>query len=490
MRKKYLIYCLIVILAIVSFNAILSMNFYSTDGYYFWGLAKYIEAGKLENSKAFWTLYPAGFSFILSIVRIILPWLTYNELSLVMLIGIFCIGPWIIHKSFKKLKFWECVSVFLFSVGGFYIAIYYIQVIVAAQIIGYLVLPIFPALFFSDRKRDLYLAIVFLILLYLIHSMTAFLIVLTTAFSAFFSANRKRAKYLFIAALPLMLIKLSHILLINIYPSENYSWLPLNSILSKVGLQTSFKHFNSVLAIFVPYEFLLSGIPLFFWILIFGFKKTVRKIPAFNWYFTLFTVCGLITIFFKNWDFLFTISWVKDRYFSFMWLAIVFSLPYVYKEFKPREKLLFKVATSIFILFGVGTGFWRPTRVESASADLITWIKGMSVFVDEQDGPIAFLFGPDGIPYAYSIFAPHDIFFLFPVHEPKEWFVNLKNPNAGFYSKLPNSTDIEALMLEYNISFIVYGKEFSEEFANLKNSKHYSLVSNYKDEAFAYDLNK
>lgn len=488
MKKKYLLYCAIIILGILAFNFVLPMRFYSTDGHYFWGLAKFIDAGKLMNSNAFWTLYPAGYSFLIGIFQIIFPWITYREFSIVTLIFLLCIGPWIIHKAYLRLnlKPWECVLFFFLSISGLYLAIYFIQVVVAAQIVGYLALPLFPALFFSERKRDLRLAIVLLILLYLIHSMSAFLIIFTTAISAVFPQNRKRAKYLLMLISPFIALKLLHFALIYLFPSTNYEWLPLNAFLANFHLETSYRIPDMFINNFKPYEFFLSGIPLFFWILLVNIKRKAE----FTWYISLSLICSLIAAFFVNWNMLFPISWVMDRYFSFMWLAIAFALPYAYKEFKPREKKLFAAAALLFILFGTGTALWRSTRYEPDNEDLIDWIEGMSVFVQEDEGPIMFLFGPAGISYAYATFAPHDIYFLFPVHEPKEWLLNLKSPAAGFSGEIPNATEVENLLLKYNISFIVFSKEFADEFANLKNSKHYSLVSNYKDQAFAYDLSR
>ena len=490
MKKKYLLYCAIVILGILAFNFILPMGFYSTDGHYFWGLAKFIDAGKLANSNAFWSLYPAGYSFLVGLFQILFPWITYKGFSIFMLILTFCAGPWVIRKAYARLhlKAWECLLFFLFSISGFYLAIYFIQVVVAAQIIGYLALPLFPALFFSKRKRDLCLAILLLILLYFTHSMTAFLIIFTTAVSAIFSQNQQRSKYLLLLLLPFLGIKFLHFILINVYPSTNYEDLPLNHILAIFHLETSYRLPDMFVNNFRPYEFFLSGIPLFFWILPAGLKKKLH--PEQTWYMTLFGICLLIALFFVDWNMLFPIPWVMDRYFSFMWLAIAFSAPYLYKKFKVSEKKLFASAAILFIFFGLGKAFWRSTRYEPDNEDLINWIDGMKVFVEEDEGPIVFMFGPAGVPYAYAAFAPHDIYFLFPVNIPETRTLNLTAPLVGFYSQIPTATKLEDLLIKYNISFIVYSKEFADEFANLKNSKHYSLVSNYKDQAFAYDLSR
>lgn len=493
MTKKYLIYCLVVIVFITGLNFVLPLQLYGTDGYYFWGLASYILEGKLENSNAFWTLYPAGFSFILSLIRMVLPWLDYKEAALSLLMLIFCAGPWIFHKAYRRLEltFQDCLFFFFFSAAGFYVASYYIEEVMAPQVFGYLILAIFPALFFSKRKRDLKLAIILILTLYLVHSMTVFIILFATAISAIFPATRKRAKYFFLLLSPFIFIKIVHWTLIITHSGEtDFFWFPFNNILQMAHLNTSYRILTESMTRFLPYEFILSGAPLFFWLIFLIFKKENRKTPELFWFFTLFLICLGITINYKYWFYLFPIGWPLERYFGFMWLSIALSLPYIYQHLKSREKLLLKVCATLFILFGIGTAFWRVTRINPENADLLAWIEGMKSMVAVDEGPILFLFGPESIPYAYSTFAPHDIFFLFPAHQPKEWSLNLKNNTAGFYLEKPLASEMDRILQENNISLIVYGKEFNEQFSELNFSKRYSLVSDFNGLAYAYDLSK
>lgn len=487
--KNYFLFSGVVIVGILGLHALLPLQFYSVDSHYFWGLAHYILEGKLQNSLIFWHIYPLFFAFPIAAAIFVFPSLSYTSMALGLLILLIVAGPLIFHRAYRELKlsFPALLFYFFFAMSGFYVVEYLVGETLVPQALGFLLLALFPALLFSKKKHDVFLALLLLVLIYFMHSATAFFILLATALSIFWKPTRKRVWLISLLLAPFLLLKALHLgLLLGGVDIVN---LPFNNFLQSLGLSTWDHGITDLFRHFSLYQFVLSGVPFFFWVLFLPFIKNKFRHPVVLWFVTLFLVSLFAFVAYDLWTELFHIGWPRDRYLGFLWLSFALTLPYGLKRQSRQFKTVFIPVAIFFIVFQFGMGFYRETRVQDDTEQLQAWINGLSQFVDEEDGPILFLVRENNPKtYAYSFYAPHDIYFSFPYDINKNYLINRRTDPPGFSGSIPSQEEIEAILLDENIPLVVFIEEFKEPFDFLQDSPQYEFVSSFQNEFHAYQL--
>lgn len=316
----------------------------------------------MNNTLVAWPIYPKLFAIILAIPFLVLPTLKYSTLVLGVLILWMLIGPPIFKLTYKKLKlsFLESVFFFFFAMSGFFVMEYIIGEILVPQVIGFILLPLFPALFFSENKKERSLSIPLLFLIYLLHSATAVLIGMATVFSFAWKQTRSKTKRFFILASPILLLKSIHFFQLltgmeNIFLSDKLFFL--RAVLGterRINLPPVYHSLSLQ-------ELILSGLLLYIFIPILLFKNKKNRTPLAYWALTLFGISLLPLIIFDVWNSLFNFGWPKIRYLGFAWLSLAIMAPFFYKNLSLIKQKAFILLSSFFIVFQFGLAWQRET---------------------------------------------------------------------------------------------------------------------------------
>lgn len=477
MKKYFLYYSLGVIASVVLINSFWALQLYGSDGYYFWGLSKFMASGKFENLNVFWNLYPSGFPLILAGVIKLIPSISYEQIGLGLLIAYLIIGPLIFMKAYDKFRensFSKGLFFFYFATSGFYVVEYLVGEIILPQAFAYLLLPLFPFLIFSQKNK--FYLICLLLTLYFLHSPTLLFILMSTTLCVFNKKTRGQTLWITVLLTPFLLLKILHLLLLKF--GYTYNELPLNTFLSEYSLASNTRIFTEKFKSLPLYQLMLSGVPFFIWIL---FLK--NKALEFVWYRNLALVATFAIIFFQTWSELLPFAWPKERYLGFLWLPIGLSFPYIFANKVKFKKGLIVLAT-MFIVFQYGMAFYRETRINEGIDKQINWLESLKKHEPEN---IVVLYKGNGGTYSYGIFAPANIYQVFPTKESKSSTVNARTELPGYYKDiLPES--IEDNLIDAQIDLIVIDKSFVEILKVLNSGKTYKLLSSFNDEAYAYIL--
>ncbi|MBU0981948.1 hypothetical protein KKC94_04630 [Patescibacteria group bacterium] len=476
--KKILLYSLATIAALLLINFIWPLQFYGTDGYYFWGLGKYILAGKFANSEIFSHIYPLTFAFFTAPIQALFPSAEPKTLGLIFISFYLLVGPVIFAATYKLKTPKETFYYFFFAMSGFFVVEYLIGESVLPQVFGYLLLPVFPAILFSQHKNATLLAAIFLFFVYLIHSATAFFILLSCAITFFWKPARKRTLPFFILAIPLITIKTVHLFAIGLdFP------LPFNHILFKWGLGTLPADLPSNYFDLSLTQFLLSGVPFFFWILTLPFTNKKRP-PQIYFFFSLFLVTTFAFFLYPQWSELFPVNWPRDRYLGLLWLSFALTLPFTLKAQSLTFRKIFIPISILFIVAQFSLALKRESTVDPYIDSQIAWIQSI-----KTDGAILFMSHENFNTYAYGILSPADIYFHFPNPDgglPKEMLINKRIASSSFNGHDPNPEDIQNFLTENGIKLVVFSKEFQPEFNFLLQSESFSQLSSFNDEIFVF----
>lgn len=477
MKKFFLLYSLSVSAVVILINEFWPLQLYGSDGYYFWGLAKFIVDGKLENTNIFWHLYPSGFSFMLAFLISLIPKLSYEQVGLGLLITYLILGPLIFIKIYNKETKNSLIKglfFFYFAVSGFYIVEYLIGEIILPQALAFLLLPLYPYLLFSHKNKIYIVLLIFA--LYLLHSPTLLFILVSTALCAINKKTRKQTLWAAALLAPFILLKILHLVMLGL--AWPYAELPFNSFLSEYNLSTSPKIFTETYVKLPMYQVLLSGVPIFIWIL---FSKNKR--PEFVWYRSLALISTFAIIFYQSWSEILPFSWPRERYLGFLWLPIGLSFPYIFSQ-KIKFKVPMVAFTSMFIIFQFGMAFYRETRVNEHIEAQTEWLMSFKSY-DAKN--VVVLYKGNGGTYAYGIFPPANIYQVFPTKESKTSMVNTRSELPGYYKDiLPQN--IEDNLINAEIDLIIIDKNFIEILKSLESSSRYKFASSFNDEAYAYIL--
>ena len=483
--KKILLYSLVVIAAALILSQLTPLSLYGTDGYYFFGLSKYLLAGDLQNSYFFSFAYPAFFAVLLTPFQVLN--LSYEATSYIFLALYLISGPLIFHFIYKKNPWHLSLFFFFFSMSGFFVVEVLVGKILLPQALGFLLLPIFPALLFSKEKNASSKATALLILIYLIHSATAFFILLSTALSFVFKPLRKKVWPFAAFLLPVLLIKGLHFILLQFnVPFES---LPLFDFLHSIGFSTADRELTQVYSELPLKDIILSGVPfaLFLPPLIF-FKKKENPVPmAAYWFSALFIVTLFTLIFYQSWSELVPIGWTRSRYLGFSWLALALMLPLTFSTQTPKFKKIFSALALIFIIFQFTMAIQREAQVDTYVEDQIAWITNLQEEV--PNGNVFFMSAKNFGTYAYGILSPRSIYFHFPSqqgHYNIEGTQNKRTPFPTFHGE-PSKANAESFFSEANISLIVVHNEFWEPFTFLEESPAYKELTPFQGELKAYE---
>lgn len=482
--KYWFLYAVLVFPLFFLINKFWSLSQYGSDNYYFWGLSKYLFDGKFENSTVFWPIYPKLLSFLLIPIHVFFPKAELGDVLVTAMATIFALGPILFILIHKNQSVKRNFLFFFFSISGFWIIDYVVGISLAPQTYAYLLIPIFPALFFSQKKYANFLAYILIIILYLLHSMTAFIILVTTALCFFWKECRQKSTFILVLLSPFLIIKILHLLML--LTGFDFPNLPFNDLFEKINLQSSWKYITKRMVYFDMYNFFLTGIPFFFWILFLGLKN---KKPEVRWYLTLSGICLFIVFFYKYWHYLLPVPWPLDRYFGYFWLSISLMLPYLFYNWRINVQKKFVYVAIFFIVFQVFTAFKRETYKNKDFEGLIAWTYSLKEEIAASDDPILFMYKP-GITYAYGIFSPLDIYFNFSVDDATMALnLNLRSEDSKFIWDTESPEKIMKKIEQKNFSLIIYDSKFDEYFSLLKSDSSYELISKkifFTDKVFAY----
>lgn len=471
---------------------IFQFQFYNEYGLYYWGLGKFLSVGKFANSEVFSLVGPGLSAFIIAFLLNVFPNFNYEFFMLGSIIIILIAGPFIFRLAYKdfNFSFKEILFYFFFAMSGFYVVDYLIYSIAAPQVLAYILLPLFPALLFSKNKNTNITAAILLLIIFLIHPATGFIISLVTAASYIWKSTRKSVWLFSLILGPIIILKVIHTGLI--VGGLEFSQLPLNDVLNNFMLSTGISANSNEFNFESFYQLILSGVPIFFWIIILPFLNKKTKSPIIYWYLTFSIILLFAYIGFAYWSELFGVfNWPRERYLGFLWLSFGLTLPFGMAAIKGKiiKKMIIVLALP-FIVFQFGMAFYRLTIVDEGIESRMNFIQEIKEYISEADGPILYMASPDLVTMSYSYFAPHDIYFMFPT--VLEDFKNRREPITGYYRDFkPIDEEIENSLKDFDISLAILSKGVPQLLRVMDKSPNYELVITFahKDDViYVYDL--
>lgn len=462
--KKYPCFWISALLAaLVLLYTLLPLRFYAEDAHYFWGLAKYFAAGQVAPD-LYDPHYPKLFAMFWGSVLKVFPNLNFK--------AALALNLWLALSAgltlFKRIEKKHSLFFFAAAYSGFLLTEYLLGEVFVPQLWGFVLLPLIPLCLFSKNKK---LALPAFLLLYLVHSGSAYMAILASAPLVLFKETRSKVLPLALLLSPLLLWKGLHlVLLLGGLPLEQLPLNELSGILqSKANLPSAVWQQSSLQI------FLLSGVPLAL-LLPLGFLwQKKQPSPLALWGFSLAGLCLFAYIFYQDWISLIPLQWTRDRYLGPAFLGLMLALPELWPKLKYKKILSFGLG--IFIVFQGGLALYRETRFDPHIEDSKKQLQVIhSKISTDERLMVLWPSGPSGL--IFEEFSPQPTYYFYPDPLRPEYHLNKRALNLGGYYE-------ELTLEETKERFQAWGIEWVLVEASLSGMTH--SIAQWAEEEFYFE---